>query len=272
MLINRKNNRAFVYSFFISLGVVALQQIALTSGNNAFLLGFIVVSLLLALELYTTRRLASTKLSQFDLITAANNSNSNIIVYHTILPSILLVSLAGFIYFNNQPGLWPIYFLTSFILYSMLFINIRAHYEDKFKLEEETEIVYDLIKIFSFFAITNLIINLSSLFDFNYFIITGLLFIVSSLLSLLVIAKRKNLHFYYVPLILLASLFLAYITSAIITIFEPTVMVTSFYATIIFYLINALLHHELEKTLRIGIVIEYILTALIAILILIIVP
>jgi hypothetical protein len=189
-----------------------------------------------------------------------------------VLPLIAYVGFIGFIYTNNQTSLSLIYFSVSFLIFSLLFINVRAYYQDKFKLEQQTHIVYDLIKIFLFFTIIDSLLNLSSQYDFNFFVVAGLVFTTSSLLTLLILLRHKHLGYFNLVLVLLSGLAIGYLTSALQALLDTKTLIASFYSTLIFYIFNAILHHDLERTLRFNVVLEYSLVAAICFFILLLLP
>lgn len=268
----KKNRRALFYGFVIALGVVFLQQIAATSSLSVFMVGAVVLGLIFVLELYTNYFLAVKLLKQLQLPNVSIYTPTTQTIYHAFLPILLFISILGFVYSNNIPSLSWLYFSFSFFMFTLLFINIRAYYEDKFKLEESTHLIYDLIKIFIFFAFCNTLLNLSTIFDFNFYVRAGIVFAVASLLTFLVLLRRKHYSHYNILLIIFAGLAIGYITSSLLEIVGGKSLLVTFYSTLIFYLFNAVLHHEIERNLTLSLIFEYVLVAAICLLVIVMLP
>jgi hypothetical protein len=268
----QRNLRSYFYGFVMALGLVFLQQLGATSSFTTFLLGLLVLELVLLMEIYTTFRYASSLLRQLDLPSVEIYKRNAQLVYHLLLPTLTYFGLAGFIYTNNISSLTLVYFFVSWLLFALLFINIRAYYEDKFKLEKQTHVVYDLIKITLFFTITDTILNLSSRYDFNFFVLAGLVFCLTSLLTLLIFLRYSGINqLFNIVLILLAGLTIGYLTATLQVFLDQQNLLVAFYSALVFYIFNAILHHELAKTLRIATVLEYILVAIICFLIILLI-
>ncbi len=268
----KRNGRQLFYAFVMALGLVFLQQLAVVSSLKIFVLGAALLALVLLLELYTNYFFAERLLKQLDLPGPESYSKSVQAVYHLLLPLLLYFSLVGFVYTNNRLDLGWLYFCWGFALFALLFINIRAYYEDKFKLEESTHLIYDLIKIFVYFSFTNAILNLAQAFGFSFFVIVGVIFAGASLLTLLVLIRRRHYSEQNLALIILAGLVLGYLTAVLLGSFAGKTLLLAFYSTIVFYLFNAVLHHEIERTLNLSLVFEYLLVAAICLSVILLIP
>jgi len=264
--------RSLFYGLVMGLGIVFLQEIALVSTFNIFLIAVLVLAWVLVLELYTDYYLASRYLKQLDLPELTMYSRTTQLIYHALLPLLQYVSLIAFIYTNNQPKLVLIYFIFSFFLYSLLFINIRAYNLDKFKLEESTHFIYDLIKICLFFLLTAGIINLTNLFGFSFYVAGGLISCSSAMLTFLVLLRRKHITYYNLLHIILAGIAIGYLSSSLLQLLGTKSLLIAFYTTLVFYIFNAILQHYIERTLKLSVMVEYILVSAICLLLIFLLP
>jgi hypothetical protein len=108
---------------------------------------------------------------------------------------------------------------------------------------------------------------MGSRYDLSFYAVAGLIFVVGSLLSLLLILRKTFVEVIHILIILLAGLALGYLTASINVFMEVNNIVIAFFSTLIFYLLNAIIHHEIDKTLRVSTLIEYILVAIICFLV-----
>lgn len=263
----RKNWRAFVYALVVALGVVFLQQLALGASTAAVAVAVLILLLILLMQLFIIYAASTQLLRQLDLPSVEVYTKKTQFIYHLLIPLISLLAIIGFVLTNNQLALAWIYFLGTFALFTILFINIRAYYEDKFKLEQQTHVVYDILKIILFFTIANFIFNLASRYAFNFFVVAGLVFVAASVFTLLVLLRHPNLGYLNMGLVLCSGLVIGYLGAALRNLLVTQNLVAAFYATLVFYIANAILHHELERTLKFSIVLEYILVGCICFLI-----
>jgi hypothetical protein len=244
-----------------------LQQIFF-QGNIAVSLGAVAVLwIVLCVELFTSYFFASKLLKQFGLPSVTSFSATTQLIYHSLLPSLLYFSICGFVYITNVPGLSWLYFTVTFALFFLLLINIRAYYEDKYRLAESTHVVYDIAKMVIYFNTLLCFLTLADNFDFNFFVRVGLNFTIAALLTLLVLLRQRLTRNYTIPLILLSGLALGYLTTSIGLYLGVANIVTAFYSTLVFYIFNAILHHELNRDLRPALVLEYALVAAICLLV-----
>ncbi|MFW5702643.1 MAG: TMEM128 family protein [Candidatus Dojkabacteria bacterium] len=253
--------RNIFYGLSLGLGIVLLQQLAASASDFNFITGLVLLISLLITQISVTYLQAKQKVKQLDLPVSQQYGPAAEIVYHLLLPVWTLLGVAGFIYVNDQLSLWPIYFAVTIFIFVIFFTNMRAYYLDKFKTEEETHAVYDLLKLIIFFTNTNLVLNLASRFEFSFLVVAGVGFSLSGLISLLVLLRFKNLSYFNLGLILASALATGYLYSVLYEFLDVPSLLNSFYVTLIFYIFNAILHHELHKSLRLNQLLEYILVA-----------
>lgn len=267
MLLIGKNWRALAYAIIIGLGVVFTQQLDMTESSATVVTAASVLELMLVMQIAVVYISATRRLRQFDLPTVEIYNKRTELIYHLLLPAMTLGAIIGFVTTNNQVSLVWFYFFGSVAIYFFLFVNIRAYYEDKYKLEQQTHVIYDVVKVLLFFAVTDVIFNAASRYQFNFFVVAGMLFVTASILTLLILLRHPALGYLNMGLVLCSGLAIGYIGAALRNLLVSQNLVAAFYVTLVFYIANAILHHELERTLKLSIVLEYVLVATICFLI-----
>jgi len=262
-----RNRRQFGYAVSIALGFMLLQQLYASEQLIVSVVASVVLWLVLMLELFTDYFFSRKLLKQLGLPSVTDYSKPTQVIYHALLPSLLFLALVGLIYTTNVSYLAPVYFIVALGTFSLLFINIRAYYEDKYKLEGNTHIVYDLIKIIIFFSFTQFVLTLSDSLSFNFFVQVGIVFVIGSLLSMLVLVRSRLNSWLFLSMIVLSGLAIGYLTASLNTYLNISNLLASFMSTVVFYIFNAILHHEKQRTLTAQIVAEYILVAALCLLI-----
>jgi hypothetical protein len=265
-IINQKNLRAFAYALSLAIGVVFVQIIG-TQYPIQHYIGFSgILHGVLIIEVFLNYRKSVQVIKQLDLPEVKIYNRFTQAVFHWLVPISFLVVLLTFIYLNNQSSLILFFFALSFAFFFLFFVNMRAYYEDKFKLEAKTHFIYDVMKIFTFFALVNSILNISTGFEINFFITVALVSIAAIILTLSMLLVERRVGIVTWALIFLAGMALGYLTSSLQLFLDGTNLIISFYSALVFYIFNALIYHEIKRTLNRQIIVEYLLVAAICLL------
>jgi len=248
-------NRPVIYGVILGLGFGLLINISNNQNPIRFVFASIVLYIILLFELLNTEYHAKTLLEQLKLPPIDHDVELHTI-HHLLIPSQLFFGLAGFIYFNSIDSLNIFVLTVSIILFSILFTNIRAYYEDKFKLEMYTHHIYDAIGVVISFLSSNLI-----LFFFKYF---GLNLQYASL-PIVVLYISSILFNAYRYKILNAAIIQNTVISAGLVLFFNIVFVKigfnvfylSFLNAIFNYFVTALIIHKVEDTFNRKTIFEY---------------
>ncbi len=260
------NRRAFLYSFFLSVGFGFIIYIRETSQNfENFLYSLLLLYFLLFVEIIFTYKIALRKLKQFNIPMVRRYNSSTQTILHIVLPSLLFWSFGCFIWINLNPGFWILLIPLIFFLYTILFINIRAYYLDKFVLEKNTHNIYELIKTVVYSLDIFIVTMLSQIYELENLAILGILFSLNLIFFCLIFLTKLHILkiTYKISILILAVIltsFSYYLTSTGLDVFSQT-----FYATIVYYLCLSLLNHKLNHTLNREIVLEYVSFFLLAI-------
>jgi len=229
---------------------------------SIYFVSAIILYLVVLFEMFYIWFVAQEKLKQFDLPLISNYSRIKRYIHHFMLPSLLYISVVGFIYYNNQTAIRIPIIVLSFIAFFSLFINLRAFYQDKFKLEESTYFVYDLIELMIFFTMVNI--------GFHFIITTGVspsvlvifIFFISLLLLTLNLYQFENFNLnsmIFVTALSLVPTILVYILFYH-TDFYPNTngLIISVLTFLTYYFIFGILSHKLDGSLKPSVIIEYI--------------
>src|SRR3990167_2219230 len=254
-LTNKK--RPLIYAIIMTIGFIFLQNLLQTLPEQYFLTGILLLYPLLIFELLITRYSAKLLLKQYSLPPVSENKESlSHLVHHVVLPSLIYFSSVSFLFFHRQPSLQPFLTIGLFFTYWILFTNIRAFYEDKFKLEIYTHNIYDIITTFSAFFTFVSIFNLFKTYQFTLLIIFIPLTAVFFLLYLLILV-RYQIQIVIPVKLLIVILFAA--VSLIVSYLGLNELEAGFILTETFYFIYAITIHYHEGSANLKIISEYII-------------
>lgn len=262
----RYHLRPVVYAASLALGLVLIQGFWNDSNQNSAVGTILFFTFLLLAESYSLVIRGNRKLKQLNLPDVDTYTPAGENFLHIVLPTIFFLSINFFVYLVALTTLELVMSALVFFSYLVIFINIEAYYLDKFKLVKSTDYVYDWQKIFIYFSSSFGILEAVNILGFNFWISVGLLFVVSCLLTLMLFLNSRRLDIFNVLLVLLAGISLSYLTMTLFIQLDLFNIVVAFFSTLIFYLVNGLLYHELNRTLTIRIVIEYLFVAAIGFL------
>lgn len=260
-----KNRRSVFYSFVICLGLIFSLQLLNDFGLRYFLIASLFTAFVLIFEIYLDWRYATKVLRQIDMPSINVYNLWGNLLNHIFLPILLLFTTFGFIYFNKDNLVRYFTIVLVGVVNSILFINIRSYYEDKFNIESGTRYVFDAIKLFIFFFGVNLLLHFLVQFDLDIWLgAFGSAFLVIVLGGLLLYRKEQTdliqLIYLVVSAFLVAVLFLLLHSMGMVLL---GINVLSF---LLFYFLLSILSHKIERTLSKNTLIEYLLILIIAFL------
>lgn len=250
------SKRPYVYASILTIGIMMLYTIVRTTNPVQFIFGALSLYLLLLFEIYTTKYYVLELNKQLALENRSIKHRKAHWIHHLILPTILFLSLVLFILVNSQINMLLLLTVLSFVLFSFMFINIKAYYERRYMIENRTANIYDVISISSIFMLVYSLLILTGFFG-NSFLLTLLLnTFVLGVMGYLVLS-RYDLSDLKGLLILMFLLFV-YINSFLLLLnFEITVLLHTVIATFGFYYFTVIVNHLSEKTLTLKVILEY---------------
>lgn len=250
--------RPFIYAFIVSVGFAFLIDIVRNTPALNFITATFILYIVLLFELFSTYFYASELLTQYKLPPVESNQHQIQFIHHILLPSIIFFSMAGFIFFNSHQSLDFILLIINFALFSVLFTNIRAFYEDKFKLEALTHTIYDIFNIIGVFLFTSVTLNTLIYFGFSLYFTPFILILFITLLAFIVLIRYRSTTLYFKRVLAVLILFSVIIVSISIAL-KLSLFIISFSATLLFYYFLAFLNHKLEDSFSKEILFEYVI-------------
>lgn len=250
-------NQNFKQIFFVLvLSLFIGLLIEFTNDLNKFLTALFVGIITLLLQITIIYKQAEKKLTQLQIPKVNRYSNATEITLHYIMPVLFLIDIGIYIYYNPIVYLSPLVLIFSFVSFLLLFINIRAYFEDKFNIETNTHFIYFFISVFSVFCLNIFLLNLTSKYDLP--LVVSAFVLLFSILVMFYFSFLENIH-------LNIFLFIIFITISLIIaalgigLYQEfgSILRSSFVTTLFFYFINALFVHKKEGTLSLVVCLEY---------------
>ncbi len=250
------SKRPYVYALILTIGMAALYSIVHTSSPRYFFLAALALYLLLIFELYSTKYYSTSFDDQFHLESKEVKHRRSQWVHHFVMPTLLYLSITSFLFVNAQLDMFVLVILTSLLLFSILFVNIKAYYERKYKIEHNTANVYDVISITTLFMSTYSILVGVSITFANYVIagllIAAILLIMGYLtLSRYHLINNKSAFALFFLVGFYINLFLILLN------FQINVLSYTVITTFIYYYYTAIINHVVDKTISLKVFTEY---------------
>ncbi len=260
-----KRKRTIFHAIATGLGLLLSIHLLKDYGNEKFIITIVATSLILFLEIYLNWRFATKVLRQIDMPSINVYNLWGHLINHITLPLLLFYSVAGFIYFNSDDLVRIISILFLIVINLIFFINVRSYYSDKFKMEEKTRYIYDVIKLIIFFFSINLILHIRMIFQINSWIIGVFVCFISLILYILIIYRKIQVNINTITYVIVVS-FVISVLYMILDITGYFFLGINIVIFLLFYIFLSILHHKLERTLTVKVFTEYLLILILALL------
>lgn len=260
-----KYYKPIIFSTISFLGLIYLEKLRFSNLNYFITASVIYIVVLFLLLLLDQKN--SSKNSIIPLLFDKYSFISNV-SQHFILPIWLVISIIFVMYVNIDKNLVFIYTFLGNLCLLFCFVNIHSFYANNFLIERRTHLIYDFIKIFLFVINSNILLH----FYFSKNISEILLYLSFASLTFFLIflicfrrlyeIKRASIS------ILLGTILMLLLMFWCISVLKLGFVYTNIFSIILFYIISAFIHHELDETLTVSVITEYLLWVLIMISIL----
>lgn len=256
--------RPLVYALVVTVGFAFLLTILENLPADYFFMAAGIIYLVLLFELYSTVFYASRLLDQFQLPPVDDKDKLPQLIHHLVLPTVIYLGLVIFLFFNHQHSLNLFFIILVFVIFSVLFTNIRAFYEDKFKLEAATHNIYDFLMLIISYIATDAVLNI---FSFAQSSVVMIIFFTGLVLLLLGALVLLRYHLYSGRnMVILTVLILVYsVVTGLLINLGLNISVVALISTLEFYYLLAYYNHVLDNSLSGKVITEYILVFLIII-------
>lgn len=250
------SKRPYIYALLLTIGMMMLYTIVRTSSPTRFIFGASSLYFLLLFELYSTKYYVFELNKQLTLEKKDIKQRRAHWVHHLALPTILFLSFILFILVNSQLNMLLFLGVLSFTLFSFLFINIKAYYERRYKIEKRTANIYDIISISSVYMLVYSLLVLTNFFGYNFMMVGFIIASILLIMGYLTISRYDFLN--NKGVFILACLIFIYINSFLVLLnFNLSVLVHSVIATFGFYYFTVVVDHLDEETLNLRVILEY---------------
>lgn len=260
-IINWKK-RPLVYALVITSGFWFLISLLENLPDRFYFVGSVFLYLILLFELYSTKYYARRLLDQFQLPQVDEKDKLIHLIHHFILPSFAYFSFVLFVFFNHQKSAHLIILAIIFIIFSVLFTNVRAYYEDKFKLEQGTHAIYDIIVIIMMFVSSDSALQTFGFLGSSGWVTLAAILIAYTVLSMLLLIRKQQINNKSLQTLVVGALLLiAFLL--VLQSFRFNNFAVALLSTLLFYFVVAVFHHQQVSSLSKAIIGEYFVVFLI---------
>jgi hypothetical protein len=250
--------RPFVYATVLTLGFALLLNILENLPDNFFFSAALILYVVLLFELFSTRFYAQRILDQFELPPVEGEDRLAQLIHHIILPTFTYVGLVIFLFFNHQHSLNILLLVLVWAIFAILFTNIRAYYEDKFKLERITHNVYDFLMLIISFISIDAILNIFSYTDAARILIVLAVAVTLIFLGFLVLIRYGLTNLSHIR-VMLGTIIVFAALLYIFLLYGQSLSLVSFIGTLFFYYLIAYFNHVLDDSFSGKVLLEYVL-------------
>ncbi|BCX14064.1 MAG: hypothetical protein KatS3mg085_596 [Candidatus Dojkabacteria bacterium] len=254
-----KNIWNLFYAVSLSLGAYIAIESLVKFGDIKNFIGFSLALLgIFILEIYITwqrnvlinNERLDKKLIEYELIH---------IIHKIFLPILLYLAIVGYGYYNFYLLHMKLILFMSFVTNFLLFVNIKAFFEHKSKIEQSTNFVFDFIKFVIYWALVDVIYNFSLQLEFQKAFITFSVFLLTTIVVELFAIRTSPRHLFSFYYGVGSGVFNAILSLILVSTSELNGFEFSVILTLSFYLIISTLYHFTKKNLSYYIVFEYVL-------------
>lgn len=250
--------RPLFYGFALTVGLsLAFDQLSLDASGSFWTVILILVVLLL-IEIFSSWLFHYINHPGEKIKLISTGQQWIGLMQHWGLPVITLLLQAATIYFNRQSEVRYLIYAVNWLIFSLLFANLRSQHDKDWRNERITHLVYDLLQIYIIFLFAHL---------------TGLLTADGGLklaatiglgITAIMIMTTSTVRRHRTPLSMLTlggaliiantTIFIALSNMVNITALELGVVYT-----LMFYFVMAVVHHLVQKNLTLQLLGEYLL-------------
>ena len=190
------------------------------------------------------------------------------LLHHAVLPILLYTSGVLFLFFNRITALDQAAIVILSGLFFMVLYNVSATYLRMYRLSRNTRVVFDFVNIFVFYFGVDAMINLSLYEGISRtYVLVGSALLTFVLIGLMIVStKQWSLEMLGV---LIAGSVLVGLTVYIVWLLPVfNIAVISLVSTVMFYLVDVYWHHSLEGSFSWDVMSQYMLYALMALILL----
>jgi hypothetical protein len=187
---------------------------------------------------------------------------------HLVLPSLLYFSSILFLFFNRIKLLDQVSIIIVTASFWVLFHNISMTYMKAYRTSKKTRYIFDVIRIIIFYFVTNVIVNAVYYYGFDRLII----YLGVGALSFVLVSMMISIFNQFSPRIwfvnALSACLMGFGAWLIVYLAVFNMAIIALVITVLFYLNVVFWHHKLEGTFNWDAMTQYILFAIMAVILL----
>lgn len=189
-------------------------------------------------------------------------------IHHLILPGLLYVSGVLFLFFNRIRILDQFAIVTLTCSFLILFYNISMKYLRRYSVSRKTRYIFDFVNIIVFYFFTDVIVNLVFYWGLPRVITYLVPAVMGMFLVCLMILISQQLSRITIPSMIISGVIIGIIAFGVLMIPVFNIAVLSLVVTVGFYLVDVYWHHKLDGSFNWDVMSQYMLFALMAIILL----
>lgn len=189
-------------------------------------------------------------------------------LHHIIFPALLYCSGVLFLYFNRVRVLDQVAVVLLSSTFFVILYNISAANLNMYRIERSTRVLYDYVNIIVFYFFVDVLINLMLYYGLPELVVLAGTALVTLLLISLMVGISKQWSLEIAIMIVLTAFLMGGIVYALWHTPLFNVAVVSLVATVAFYLFDVYWHHQLEGSFTWDAMSQYVLFAIMAIILL----
>ena len=188
--------------------------------------------------------------------------------HHLIIPGLLYVSGVLFLFFNRVRTLDQVAIVLLSGTFFVILYNVSATYLKMYQVTRHSRVLFDFVNIIVFYFVVDVLFNLMLYYGLSQMLVfAGTALATFVLIGMMIIVTRQS-SLEIVMMLLLTSLLMGAIVFALWHVPLFSIAVISIVATVAFYLFDAYWHHQLEGSFSWDAMSQYVLFAVIAIILL----
>ncbi len=254
-----KNFWTFFYAFSLTVGIyISLQELHTYNNSSTYLTFSLALLFIFLTEIYITWQTNQLKVA-IEISTEVVKYTLVHLVHRVLLPVGLYISLTSYGYYNFTSDSFTVLLVLVFIIFYILFYNIRVYFEHHNKEDHNTHYVYDIIKFLIFYMSLDLYSNLFLTEKISLTVGTILSIVTTYIIVHLMIWRVDKLSKYNSVLTMVASLYVGGVYFILINLEKFNALQIALIASLSFYFLVAIISHRIHHTLSKDVIVEYLL-------------
>jgi len=189
-------------------------------------------------------------------------------IHHLVLPGLLYVSGALFLFFNRIRILDQVAIVILTGSFLVLFYNISMTYLKRYSISRKTRYIFDFVNIIVFYFFMDVLVNLVFYYGLPRWITCLVPAIVGVFLVGLMVLISQQISRATILAMVASGVIIGLVSFGVLMIPVFNIAVLSLVVTVGFYLVDVYWHHKLDGSFNWDVMSQYLLFALMAVILL----